>query len=467
MPKNITVADLKNTFEAFAGLPEEQLQFLIDRGEVVEYPQDSYLFQADLPANNMTFVLEGHFKVFIQQKGNNNFLAEINKGDITGILPYSRMESARANAIASEAGMALQFPRESMRELVAKFYELTEVLVHEMTGRIRTFTSIQAQNERMISLGKLSAGLAHELNNPTAAIARSAKVLNQKGSEALSMVAKIVALDDPMQYLEVADELLKNLKGKQKVHLGMLARQDKEDDWQDYFEDQDLPNCGELIEHLVSFDLDTDFLDDALGQVPQQAQEALIKFLEFELSRQELHGDIGAAAERISELVGSIKSFTHMDQAQDKTPAYLADGLDSTLKILEHKTRKQNIEIVRDYDTEMPRVPIRVGQVNQVFTNILDNAIDALQEVENPKIEIRSFVERGNAYVKIQDNGPGIPEDLAALIFDPFFTTKGVGEGTGMGLEISRRIIEQHNGKLSLDSTANPTSFSICIPITS
>jgi signal transduction histidine kinase len=144
--------------------------------------------------------------------------------------------------------------------------------------------------------------------------------------------------------------------------------------------------------------------------------------------------------------------------------ASLTSCLNSTLKILDHKLRKHNIDLQKDFPTDLAKIPLRVGQVNQVFTNLIDNAIDALKEVEHPQIKISIFMQRDNAFVKIEDNGPGIPDDLKALIFDPFFTTKGVGEGSGMGLEISRRIIEQHGGKLELESAQNPTIFSICLP---
>ncbi|WP_421753094.1 ATP-binding protein [Croceimicrobium sp.] len=465
MPKNIAIADLRDQFESLAGLPDEQIDFLIQESELVEYPQDSFLFRSQEPANNMTFVLKGHFKVFLNQNGNQVQVTELRPGEITGILPFSRMEKATASAQASEDSLALQFPRAKMRTLINQHYELTENLVHLMNSRIRTFTTIRQQNERMMALGKLAAGLAHELNNPTSAIARSAQVLNSKGDKALEMVKKVIALPNPVQYLEMAERVLLELKSKEQIERSLLQRQDMEDDWQDYLEDQGLPNCGDLIDNLVNYDVDPSFLEKAFQSADEEAREALLQYLEFELSRQELQNDIVTAASRISELVASIKNFTHMDQAQDKSPDSLAKSLDSTLKMLDHKIRKEGIKVIKDYDPDLVKVPIWAGQMNQVFTNLLDNAIDALKDSSQPEIRIKTFSEHGNAFVHISDNGPGIPEDLQSMIFDPFYTTKGVGEGTGMGLEISRRIVEQHQGKLQLLSNASPTLFSICLPL--
>lgn len=466
MHQNLSVEALQKQFEALAKVPEDQVQYLIDEGEVIEYPQDSLLFRSEEPADNMTFILEGHYRIYLIQKGNQNLLAELNAGDITGLLPFSRMEKAAANAVTVSAGRALQFPRAKLRTLITNHYELTESLVHLMNSRIRTFTTLRQQNERMIALGKLSAGLAHELNNPTAAIARSSKNLSSRGKNGMAMMKKVVQLPEPLQYLDIAQSIFHKVQSSPKVQLSLMERQSKEDDWEDFFDDLDLPDSSELIEYLVQYDLDPDFLEKAFNTVEDDnAREALTKFLEFELGRQELLGDIEAAAVRISELVGSIKNFTHMDQAQDKAPALLSEGLDSTLKILEHKVRKHNIDIVRDYQSDMGKVPILAGQLNQVFTNILDNAIDAIKDTDGARIKIRTFVQHDYAYIKFEDNGPGIPEEVQNAIFDPFFTTKGIGEGTGMGLDISRNIIEQHQGKLELESPANPTIFSISLPL--
>lgn len=468
MLQNISAQDLQKQFEALAKVPEDQVQYLIDEGEVIDYPQDSFLFRADEPADNMTFILEGHFRIFLIQKGNRNVMAEINAGDITGLLPFSRMQKATANAVAVSAGKALQFPRAKLRELITTHYELTESLVHLMNSRIRTFTTLRQQNERMIALGKLSAGLAHELNNPTAAIARSAKNLSARGKNGMSMMKKVVQLPEPLQYLDIAHSIFKEVQNSSKVQLSLMERQSKEDDWEDFFDELDLPECSELIEYLVQYDIEPDFMEEAFDSVEDNnAREALMKYLEFELGRHELLGDIEAAAVRISELVASIKNFTHMDQAQDKAPALLSEGIDSTLKILEHKVRKYNIEIVRDYQSDMGKVPILAGQMNQVFTNLLDNAIDAIKDTEGARIKISTYVQHDYAYIKFEDNGPGIPEDVQNSIFDPFFTTKGIGEGTGMGLDISRNIVEQHQGKLELDSPAQPTIFCISLPLKS
>lgn len=466
MQRNIQAEDFQKAFDALQGLPLEQIQFILDRSEIRHYPLDSFLFRSEEPADNMTFILEGHFKIYIQNQGNTNFVAELNAGDITGLLPFSRMEKARANAVATEESWALQFPRTAMRELIQNNYELTESLVHLMTGRVRNFTTLQQQNERMVSLGKLSAGLAHELNNPTAAIGRSAKVLIENQKENLLLWQELLRLQKPLDALKWIQQLSEEILQAEESNWGILQQQEQEDEWLDYFEEQGYEDADALIEYLVSKKLAPPHFDAFMETWPLAQRKPILDLLSALLRQASLYEDVATAAERISELVGSIKSFTHMDQAQDKGMASLTSFLNSTLKILDHKLRKHTIDLQKDFPSDLPQIPLRIGQVNQVFTNLIDNAIDALKEAEHPQIKISIFMQRDNAFVKIEDNGPGIPEDLKALIFDPFFTTKGVGEGSGMGLEISRRIIEQHGGKLELESAQNPTIFSICLPST-
>lgn len=465
MQKNIGWQELQKQFDALSALPKEQIEFLIDRAKIVAYPQDSYLFKADEPADNMTFILGGHFKIYIHRNGNTTLISELNAGDITGLLPFSRMEKARANAIATEDSWALQFPRSAMRELIKDHYELTTSLVHEMTGRVRTFTTLQQQNERMISLGKLSAGLAHELNNPTAAIGRSARMLDENRRERQDQLKELLNLKDPARYLELVQSLLEEIESSPNQSLGILEQQDLEDEWLDFFEDHGYSESENLIEQLVEHELDQAIFENTLSTIDESDRTAVLNYLSGALNQISLQQNVATAADRISELVGSIKSFTHMDQAQDMGLADLSQSLESTLKILDHKIRKDGIQIIKEYQSDLPKVPLRVGQVNQVFTNLLDNAIDALSETKPAQIKIKTAVIRDSVQVTIEDNGPGIPDDLQALIFDPFFTTKEVGKGSGMGLEISRRIIEQHKGKLELQSAANPTIFSITLPL--
>lgn len=465
MQKNISLSHFQSTFNALKDLPKSQIQFLLDRSSIVHYPPGSFLFKADEPAESMTFVLEGCFQIYLLQNGNQNTVAELETGDITGILPFSRMEKARASAVATEDSWALHFPRSAMRELIQDHYELTESLVHEMTGRVRNFTTLQLQNERMISLGKLSAGLAHELNNPTAAIGRSAKTLETYRNTSAKQLKELLVSSQASVCFEQIEALLQLFRGAKEQQLGLLAQQEMEEEWLDFFEDRDYPEADNLIEHLVQKDLQPDDFETIIKGIDPPELRLVLNYLSSELDQLAQFENIASAANRISELVSSIKSFTHMDQAQDKGLADLSRGIESTLKMLDHKIRKAGIRITKDYQEDLVKVPMRVGQMNQVFTNILDNAIDALKDSRDPSLTIRLYCKRDKAYIKIEDNGPGVPEELKVMIFDPFFTTKGVGEGSGLGLEISRRIVEQHQGKLELESAAKPTIFSICLPL--
>lgn len=465
MQKKPSIDELRAIFDLFETVPEAQLNFLIDNSQLNEYPEDAYLFKGEDPADSMTLILDGHYRIFLLRDNQKQFMAELSKGDVTGLLPFSRMVKATAYAQATMPSSALHFPRSLMRKMIEEHYELTEVLVHHMNSRIRNFTTLQQQNEKMISLGKLSAGLAHELNNPAAAIARSSQSLKTSSDKARGLLDRLLQQEDPQKSIEKSQALIAQVRSKDKRKLGMLDAQMAQEDWEDYFDDHDLEPPLDLIERLIDYDLSADDLFSMLSGVGSDEMSLLFNYLELELSKTELQEDIESAAARISELVQSIKSFTHMDQGQNQQHGDIREGLDSTVRMLQHKFQKAKIKLVKEYEDQIPKVPLWAGQMNQVYTNLIDNAIDALADTEDPLIKIKVYQKNNNLYTAIEDNGPGIPEEIQASVFDAFFTTKGVGEGTGMGLEISRRIVERHNGSLTLNSRAGQTEFIICLPL--
>jgi signal transduction histidine kinase len=456
---------IREVFPVFQDVPDEQLAYLSAKGELKPILQDEYLFRGHEPANYLLLILGGHFNISLEQKGELKNVGELEKGSITGVLPFSRMTSANATARATEDSLILAFPKSEFPFIISEFYKLTEVLVHEMNSRIRTFTTIQQQNDKMLSLGKLSAGLAHELNNPASAIARSSSELKKHLAYTPQSFKKIMEIKlAPKVVDDVNDMLAKKISAPAKA-LSMMERQDAEDDLSDFLKDFDLSNIEDLLENLVEFHFEVEDLEHILNLAGKENFPPMLSWIESNLSTERMVSTIEDSSKRIAELVNSIKAFTYMDQGLDKSFQQLEKGLESTLTMLNHKVRSKKIIIDKQYQTDLPQVQIWAGQINQVFTNIIDNAIDALEGVDMPQITLRTITKGDYARVYIADNGPGIPAEKQGLVFDAFFTTKGVGKGTGMGLEIARRIVERHKGSLNFQSKPGFTEFEICLPL--
>jgi signal transduction histidine kinase len=447
-------------FPTFADLPDDQLDWFISQSqELYLKPGDTYLRQGD-PADAMFVILDGHLQV--RGELNGEIIAfELEPGDLTGVLPFSRMKQFKVGGRAVTDSHALRFPASLFPELVQKMPVLTQRLVGLMSDRIRETTRMEQQRDRLVSLGKLSAGLAHELNNPASAAQRATSQLRhmltkirnasqelgrrdltpEQKSEIEKLEASFTQTDivppDPLTISDLEDQIDSLLRSHGQNDLWMLAaglarRNIK----------------PEMVESLFSI-LDADTARAALVRIAASVEIASL-----------LH-EIESSTSRISDLVGAIKEYTHMDQA----PILNVDvvkGLETTLTILNHKL-KQGVAVQRDYKG----VPLLVNsfgsELNQVWTNIIDNAIDAMHG--KGELRIRTYRDDGCAVVEIIDNGPGIPEEVQPHIFEPFFTTKGVGEGTGLGLDTVQRIVKKHRGNIQVNSKPGETRFQVWLPV--
>jgi signal transduction histidine kinase len=230
-----------------------------------------------------------------------------------------------------------------------------------------------------------------------------------------------------------------------------------------WLDDHAVAESWSLTDSLVDAGLGIEQLNELAGSVPASALGELLTWLAAVLMSQRLARDIGAAAGRISELVGSVKVYSHMDQAPDRERVDLREGLDSTLVMLGHKIKKKAVTLERAYLPELPKVEAFAGELNQVWTNLADNAIDAMSE--GGVLRIETAREGETALVRFIDNGVGIPPELQSRIFDAFFTTKPIGEGSGLGLDIVQRIVSQHGGRVDLESRPGRTVFTVRLPI--
>lgn len=460
----VTPAQLRK-LEPLAEVPEEQLQWLIENSIYRECKDGDIVFKAGDPIKSTDILLKGKMRIYAKQNGNYREISQIETGQITGYLPFSRVKEAIGDGQCTEDAAILSCPDDKIKEATTRFYELTEALVHIMTSRVREYTALQQQNEKMISLGKLSAGLAHELNNPASAITRSAESLQQQEHHALPLIKSITtACLTGEQATAVIDTVTALLKRKA-PHLTLMQRSDREDELQSWLQNKAIHD-NTLIDALVTNGVaitDLDKLSD-ITETPQQLSAILNWFAGLTVTNSIIN-DISESSKQISELVNAVKTFTYMDQATDRQFIDIHKGIISTLTVLRYKMNKANIAVTTDFDTSLPEIEVLPGELNQVWTNLIDNAIDAMQPNGKGSLHITTNRDHQFVQVKIADDGTGIPEDIQNKVFDPFFSTKEMGKGTGLGLDLVMQVMHRHNGTVKVNSVPGETVFTICFPI--
>jgi signal transduction histidine kinase len=444
----------------FADLPDDQIAWFISQSQELHLKAgDSSTRQGD-PADAMFVLLEGQLQGR-GEIGGETVTFTINQGNVTGVLPFSRMKQFTVGIRAETDSRALRFPASLFPQLIQKMPELTQRLVGLMADRIRETTRLEQQRDRLASLGKLSAGLAHELNNPASAAKRA--------SCQLRITLKKIK--------EASHELgRRDLTAAQKAEIEKLEAS---------FVQQNQPppdalTTSDLEEHIDSLlrshgqnDLWQLAADLARKNVKPEALESLFEALDADTARAalvriaasveiaDLLNEIESSTTRISDLVLAIKEYTYMDQAPVQN-VDIVKSLETTLTILNYKL-KRGVVVERDYG----QVPLLVNsfgsELNQVWTNIIDNAIDAMGG--KGQLRVRTYREDSCVVVEIGDNGPGISVQVKPHIFEPFFTTKGVGEGTGLGLDTVQRIVKKHRGTIQVDSKPGDTRFQVRLPL--
>jgi signal transduction histidine kinase len=454
------------SLEVFVNVPDQQLQWFIDNSENRVIDDGEVLFKPGDQLTGPHIIVDGGIQLYMIQNGSRRDYVTFTRGDITGYLPYSRGKVAGGYGVAQGELQMLSLPMEKMPELIKEHFELTQSFVHVMSNRVRDFTALQQQNEKMMALGKLSAGLAHELNNPASAIARDSGSLKEhlKLDPKLFKELLLIHIDEE-QVDQLNRELFKVLSAADQPRLNLKERMALEDDLTEWFEDHDVDNGYVIAESFADFSFSAESLQACAAAIPPASLSPMFNLISNLLITEKMVEDIQLSSKRIADLVTSIKNFTHMDRAQDKQFADIHLGIRNTLTMLGYKIRKGNIQVVEDYDETLPPVKGLIGELNQVWTNIIDNAIDAMEV--NGKGTLTIKTERDKEFVKVLliDDGPGIPAEVLPSIFDPFYTTKPMGKGTGMGLEVVQRIIYQHNGSVKVKSVPAHTEFIVCFPL--
>lgn len=460
----VTAIQLKN-IPALKDVPLEQLDWLLTQSEERWVPEGELLFKAGDPVVTTTIVISGKVRISATVNGHYRELAELNDDSITGWLPFSRVKNAMGTGLCLKDTRVISCHADILKKEIEQHYELTEALVHIMTSRVRDNTNFQQQNEKMMALGKLSAGLAHELNNPVAAITRSATALfdNIRHLPDIFRQMSAICLSEKEAGVLV-DQLLQMQANRPEKAPGMLELSDKTSELEDWLDTKNIPQL-EIAEVLAEYNQDIDALEKFCQQFPPQHLPVIFSWIHSALVANRMVTDLQLSAKRIADLVASVKSYTYMDQEPDKQFIDLHTGIQNTLAMLNFKIRRGNIEVVEQYDTTLPKIKALPGELNQVWTNLVDNAIDAMEINKKGHLEIATTKDRQYVHVTITDNGTGIPVDIQSRIFEPFFTTKEIGKGTGLGLDVVMQIVQRHQGVVKQVSVPGKTIFTVSFPI--
>ena len=444
----------------FADLPDDQIAWFLSQSQEMNLKAgDLYIRQGD-PADAMFVVLEGQ----LQGRGELNgetFVFDLEPGDVTGVLPFSRMKQFTLSGRAVSDSRALRFPASLFPELVQKMPELTKRLVGLMSDRIRETTRLEQQRDRLASLGKLSAGLAHELNNPASAAKRAASQLRQMLTKIRNASLELGRRDlTPAQKAEI-EKVEASFTQTDVVPPDPLTQSDLEDQIDSLFRSHGQNDLWMLAAGLAQRNIKPEMIESLFGILDAESARAALIRIAASVEIATLLHEIESSTSRISDLVGAIKEYTHMDRAPVQN-VDVVKSLETTLTILNHKL-KQGVAVVRDYQRDPLLVNSFGSELNQVWTNIIDNAIDAMHG--KGELRVRTYRDDNCAVVEISDNGPGIPAEVEPHIFEPFFTTKGVGEGTGLGLDTVQRIVKKHRGTIQVTSKPGDTRFHVWLPL--
>ncbi len=457
-------AELRN-LDLFAELTDEQLEAWAAAAEVQEHPAGTMLAEQGAPSPGVTLLLKGTAEALVSdgqgQEPVGDHVAPTWIGATAALTGGPLGVSMRASTDVRLANV----PADDFVELAIEYRCVFRRVMAKVRPVMERLTSLEQNRERLTSLGTMAAGLAHELNNPASAAKRTSDALAQ----ALEVLSATIGLfvesglerEEAEQLVALQREALAAGSGRQP--LGALDAADAEDALSDALTDAGVTDGFRIAEPLANAGVDRSFVE-RVSALAGPATEPTLKWIAASLSARELSSELAESTGRMHELVTAIKAYTYMDRG-GVVEVDLREGLDTTLTLLKHKFKPKNIQIVRDYDEALPRLTVRGAALNQVWTNLLDNAIDALDT--EGTIRITTRLDGGCAEVDIADDGPGIPADVRDRVFDPFFTTKDVGKGTGLGLDTARRIlVERHGGSLTLESAPGRTVFRARLPIT-
>jgi signal transduction histidine kinase len=459
----LTAADLRPV-DLFDDLDDEQLAVWAAAAEPLEAAPGEILFEPGEPSGGLLLLLEGTALTLLVDEGRAEPLGRQEAPTWIGAIAALTEGTLGVRMQADSACRLARIPTPRFTELALASPAVHRRIMRQISPVMTRLTAIEQNRERLASLGTMAAGLAHELNNPAAAARRAASdlvdALETVSGTLRAFVEAGISREDAERLVHLHDEALQRASGRS--GLTALEVADAEDDMLERLEDLGVPEAWRLAEPLAGAGLDGVWLQDVAALAGSATGQAL-RWVAASLTARNLACELLDSAERMGALVGAVKTYAYMDRG-GLVEADLHEGLESTLVILGHKLKHTSINVVRDYDAALPKLTVRGSELNQVWTNLIHNAIDALGE--NGTITVRTRLEGDCVQVDVADDGPGIPEDARPHVLEPFYTTKAVGSGTGLGLDTVRRIVEEgHGGAISFDTSGAGTTFHVRLPV--
>jgi signal transduction histidine kinase len=463
-----TVDELRS-IAIFADLTEDDLGWLAREMTVIELQPGEVLIHAGAPADRLLVMLEGEIRAELEGPANQNRVFVAKKGQVTGMLPSSRLTHFPATVRATLATRGAFLHKDNFEPMLERIPVLRERLIGLLIDRVREATKAEQDREKLVALGKLSAGLAHELNNPAAAARRAADSLKQTVKDLCEANLALDGHDLPPEARQCLARLECDWAARERPQpvLDTLERSDREERFAAWLESHGAPrrdgtelDAWQLATALVDSGFTQDLLDRVAAGVPEYALTDALTRVTASFTITRLAEEIQSAAGRMSDLVRAVKEYSYMDQMPEQK-VDIHDGIENTLIMLRNPL-KNGIEVVRKYDRSIPPMTVRGSELNQVWTNLITNALDAMGG--KGKLLIRTVREPQCVLVEVTDNGPGIDPQIRDCIFTPFFTTKSVNQGTGIGLDVVARVVSNHGGQVTFDSEPGKTTFSVRIP---
>ena len=441
------------------------MQWLVDHGELLTLEPDEILFNEGDAAEYMFVIFEGEVRMRRESPDAVARAFTMAAGDISGVLPYSRLQYFRATARATVKTILARFNKNVFPEMMRRMPPLSERLVGLMMDRVRENTRQDEQKTKLASLGKLAAGLSHELNNPAGAAKRAAASLREAR---VNLRAAYLRLDcrelttSQREFIGKFENTAIERGGPApSVTWNSLEQADREEELLEWMDSRGVLDGHLLTGALVEAGVVVSELEDLAEKVGIDALTDVLTRMNLSITAARLVEEIEVSVNRISEIVKAVKEYTYMDQAPEQE-IDIHSGIESTLLILAFKLRKKSITVVREFDRSIPKICAFGAELNQVWTNLIVNAVEAMSE--GGELRIKTWGEHVDILIEIRDNGTGIPLEVQPRIFEPFFTTKGVGEGTGLGLDTVQRIIRKHRGEIKVQSVPGDTRFVVRLP---
>lgn len=446
-----------------AGLPDEIFAWLLEHGAEAPLARNEvYMHEGD-EADRLLIVLEGELNARVEGPERDGLVYLIPQGSLSGKLPFSRMTHYGATVRAVVPSRVYWLAVKHYPEIMQRFPALMQRLVEALSDRVREITRMDERHDKLMALGKLSAGLAHELNNPAAAASRAAQHLGESlrrlNRLCLTLSTQSFSAEQRAFLTRFQHEAAQCLTAA--PALDPLAESECEDALSAWFDAHQVTDGWRLAPTFVHAGLRPETLEQLASHWQGSALNDALHWLEAAWASQELVKEIEHSTTRIAELVRAIKEYSYMDRA-DLQDVDVQQGLENTLVILGHKL-KRGVTVHREYAAELPRITAYGGALNQIWTNLIVNAIEAMHGQGN--LWIRTSVKHQELIVEINDDGPGIPPDIQGRIFEPFFTTKPQGEGTGLGLDTVYRIVRKHHGEIRVTSKPGDTCFQVRLPL--